>query len=54
MRLNVADLSVTTFDTTNDAESFAVAACTTTLDSLVDAICPDGLTVGCHDTTVAV
>jgi hypothetical protein len=53
MRLNLTDLSVTSFETAPEAsEAFAMAACTPTLDSLVEAICPDGLTVGCHETTV--
>jgi hypothetical protein len=53
MRLELSDLTVTSYETTaEDAQAFAVVACTTTLDSLVEAICPDGLTVGCHDTTV--
>ena len=54
MKLNLNDIVVSSYDPNPaDTEMFAMAACTPTLDSLVDAICPDGLTVGCHETTVA-
>jgi hypothetical protein len=56
MQLKLDDLSVTSFETGDryamQQMAMAAAACTPTLDSLVDAICPDGLTVGCHETTV--
>ncbi|HET6762562.1 MAG TPA: hypothetical protein VFH27_02795 [Longimicrobiaceae bacterium] len=53
MRLDFNQIVVTSYETGSSAQ-FAAEACTTTLDSLVEHLCPDGLTVGCHDeTTVA-
>lgn len=53
MKLNVDDIQVTSYQTSvSDPSSAALAACTPTLDSLVDHLCPDGITVGCHETTV--
>ncbi|MDB4950977.1 MAG: hypothetical protein JWM27_3626 [Gemmatimonadetes bacterium] len=53
MTLSFTDLHVTSFETDSRQATQMAMACTTTLDSLVEAICPDGLTVGCHDTTAA-
>ena len=50
MNLNVDDITVTSF-ATSSSSSLSMAACTPTLDSLVDHLCPDGLTVGCRDET---
>ena len=52
MQLNPDDLAVTSFQT---AEPFqlSAAACTPTLDSLVEHLCPDGITVGCRDPLLA-
>jgi len=52
MKLDFNQIVVTSYETGDSL--FAMEACTTTLDSLVEHLCPDGLTVGCHDeTTVA-
>ncbi|HEU0053933.1 MAG TPA: hypothetical protein VFQ39_12195 [Longimicrobium sp.] len=49
-QLRVEDIRVASFET-GSAES--LAACTPTLDSLVEEICPNGeITNTCHETTV--
>jgi hypothetical protein len=55
MKLDLNQINVTSYETSvGDSSLFAMEACTTTLDSLVEHLCPDGLTVGCHDETTAV
>jgi hypothetical protein len=53
MKLNPNDIAVTSFETAANAAAIsAMVACTPTLDSLVEEICPNGLSDGCHETTV--